>query len=388
MDRFLVILVNGHLSQAELEIVLSKAMIEFKIIEKNEIFVILEVEKASELLKLGGIYKVGGIICMNNSLERIFDEIEQDGTLTNLEDKQQWNVSYYSDEMIDIDVFDEIQSNFAGLIKESSRKTKFIRNNMKSDNFIELSVDKEREGAVNILVGNSNKKYYIAENKISIKSKDFIDRDLNRPYQDSRISLSPRTARILVNILGLEDGSTILDPFCGTGTFLMESIIQGYKVIGIDNRKECVFGTKKNLLWIMKEQNLRNRMKYVKQDDAEKLSCVETSTIDGIVTEPILLPHFKNSPNYEIAEDVLKKSKKIYEKSLRAMFRVLKNNGKVSIVTPRIKTRDNNYITFSFRKMVKESGFILDNRLDEQPFVMKASGDQKVLREIWLLKKN
>ena len=388
MDRFLIILVNGHLSQAELRIILSKAMIEFRIIENNEIFIILEVEKASELLKLGGIYKVGGIICMNNSLERIFDEIEQDGTLTNLEDKQQWNVSYYSDEMIDIDVFDEIQSNFAGLIKESSRKTKFIRNNMKSDNFIELSVDKEREGAVNILVGNSNKKYYIAENKISIKSKDFIDRDLNRPYQDSRISLSPRTARILVNILGLEDGSTILDPFCGTGTFLMESIIQGYKVIGVDNRKECVFGTKKNLLWIMKEQNLRNRMKYVKQDDAEKLSCVETSTIDGIVTEPILLPHFKNSPNYEIAEDVLKKSKKIYEKSLRAMFRVLKNNGKVSIVTPRIKTRDSNYITFSFRKMVKESGFILDNRLDEQPFVMKASGDQKVLREIWLLKKN
>ena len=92
--------------------------------------------------------------------------------------------------------------------------------------------------------------------------------------------------------------------------------------------------------------------------------------------------------NYEIAEDVLKKSKKIYEKSLRAMFRVLKNNGKVSIVTPRIKTRDNNYITFSFRKMVKESGFILDNRLYEQPFVMKESGDQKVLREIWLLKKN
>ena len=170
MDRFLVILVNGHLSQAELEIVLSKAMIEFRIIENNDLFVILEVEKASELLKLGGIYKVGGIICVNNSLERIFDEIEQDGTLINLEDKQQWNVSYYSDEMIDIDVFDEIQSNFAGLIKESSRKTKFIRNNMKSDNFIELSVDKEKKGAVNILVGNSNKKYYIAESKISIKS--------------------------------------------------------------------------------------------------------------------------------------------------------------------------------------------------------------------------
>ena len=43
MDRFLVILVNGYLSQAELKIILSKAMIKFKIIENNEIFIILEV---------------------------------------------------------------------------------------------------------------------------------------------------------------------------------------------------------------------------------------------------------------------------------------------------------------------------------------------------------
>ena len=40
MDRFLVILVNGYLSQAELKIILSKAMIKFKIIENNEIFII------------------------------------------------------------------------------------------------------------------------------------------------------------------------------------------------------------------------------------------------------------------------------------------------------------------------------------------------------------
>ena len=89
-----------------------------------------------------------------------------------------------------------------------------------------------------------------------------------------------------------------------------------------------------------------------------------------------------------MAEDELKSSKSVYQKSLLAMHRVLKNDGKVCIVTPRIRTRDNRYITFSFRKMLKKAGFRLDKRLDEQPFVMKQSGDQKVLREIWLLKKN
>ena len=70
------------------------------------------------------------------------------------------------------------------------------------------------------------------------------------------------------------------------------------------------------------------------------------------------------------------------------MYRVLKKNGNISIVTPRIKTRNNNFITFSFRKMIKNAGFVIDKRLNEQPFIMKASGDQKVLREIWLLKKH
>ena len=240
MERFLVILVNGLLSQAELMIILSKSMIEFKIIENNETFVILEVEDESKLLELGGIYKVGKIICINESFEKMFEEIEQDGTLINLDDKQQWNISYYSDEKINTDLYDEIQNNLAGLIKKNSTKTKFIRNNMKSDYFIELSVDKEKKNAMNILLGNTNNRFYIAENKKSIKSSKFIKRDLNRPYQDSKISLSPRTARILVNMLGLENGKTILDPFCGTGTFLIEAIIQGYKVAGVDNRKESV----------------------------------------------------------------------------------------------------------------------------------------------------
>ena len=108
----------------------------------------------------------------------------------------------------------------------------------------------------------------------------------------------------------------------------------------------------------MKEYKLKNKMKYIKQDNAEKLSCIDSLSIDGIVTEPILLPNFKSSPNYEMAEEELKRSKSVYEKSLLAMHRVLKNDGKVCIVTPRIRTRDNRYITFSYRKMLKKAGLM------------------------------
>ena len=52
MDRFLIVLVNGVLSQAELITILSKSSTNFQIIEKNETFVILKTENKDELVKL------------------------------------------------------------------------------------------------------------------------------------------------------------------------------------------------------------------------------------------------------------------------------------------------------------------------------------------------
>lgn len=388
MTRFLITLVNGRLSQSELKNILMKAKIPFKILENNEIFIVLEISKKEELLKLGGIYKIGRIICTNNSLEDLYEKIEKSRILENLEHKQKWNISYYSKNQIDIKTYENMQNFIRTQIKKNTKKSKFIKNNMNSENFIELSVDKEKQTSINILVGYDEKRYYFAENEFSVKSSKFINRDLNRPYQDSKISLSPRTARILVNILGLEKEKIVLDPFCGTGTFLLEALMQGYEIIGIDNRKECVIGTKNNLYWLIKQHKLKNRIKYVKKDNAEVLSSVETSTIDGIVTEPILLPNFKNFPTYTIAEESLKQSKRIYKKGLKSMYRVLKKNGRVSIVTPRIRTRNNEFITFDFRQMIKETKFSLNNNLEEQPFIMNTSNNQKIIREIWLLNKN
>lgn len=388
MTKFLITLVNGRLSQSELKNILMKAKIPFKILENNEIFLVLEISKKEELLKLGGIYKIGRIICTNNSLEDLYEKIEKSKILENLEHKQKWNISYYSKNQVDIKTYENMQNFIRTQIKKNTKKSKFIKNNMNSENFIELSVDKEKQTAINILVGYNGNRYYFAENEFSVKSSKFINRDLNRPYQDSKISLSPRTARILVNILGLEKEKIVLDPFCGTGTFLLEALMQGYEIIGIDNRKECVIGTKNNLYWLIKQHKLKNRIKYVKKDNAEVLSSVETSTIDGIVTEPILLPNFKNFPTYTIAEESLKQSKRIYKKGLKSMYRVLKKNGRVSIVTPRIRTRNNEFITFDFRQMIKETKFSLNNNLEEQPFIMNTSNDQKIIREIWLLNKN
>ncbi|RWM96177.1 MAG: restriction endonuclease [Mesorhizobium sp.] len=44
----------------------------------------------------------------------------------------------------------------------------------------------------------------------------------------------PQLAKALVNISGIKPGSSILDPFCGSGTVLLEGMLNGYAAFGCD----------------------------------------------------------------------------------------------------------------------------------------------------------
>ncbi len=60
-------------------------------------------------------------------------------------------------------------------------------------------------------------------------------------------SMSPALARALSNIAGGYDGSTLLDPTCGTGGVLVESTLAGGRVMGGDASREMVEGARTNL---------------------------------------------------------------------------------------------------------------------------------------------
>ena len=71
-------------------------------------------------------------------------------------------------------------------------------------------------------------------------------------------SLHPKLAKALINITGIKDvrtefGTTyggnekLLDPFCGTGGFLIEAGLMGIKCVGFDINKEMIKGCKENL---------------------------------------------------------------------------------------------------------------------------------------------
>ncbi|MDO8515219.1 MAG: methyltransferase domain-containing protein [bacterium] len=150
----------------------------------------------------------------------------------------------------------------------------------------------------------------------TIAVQDFEDwgkRDYGRPEVEGHIGmLPPKVARMMVN---LAQANSILDPFCGTGTVLMEALTIGLKAVGSDINPKQVERTRKNLEWLGQKVDLYCH-------DATKIS-EKVSNIDAIVTETDLGPR----DNLE----------QLYINCFEDWTKVLKPGGKVVIALPFVK---------------------------------------------------
>jgi tRNA (guanine10-N2)-dimethyltransferase len=105
-----------------------------------------------------------------------------------------------------------------------------------------------------------------------------------------------KLTRVMINLTGLKKGQTLCDPFCGTGTTLLESESMGINAIGIDfDQKMCEIS----------KENLKNngyKSEILKSDFQELVKISEK--FDGIVTD---LPYGRSSKTSEKPEDILKR---------------------------------------------------------------------------------
>jgi len=77
--------------------------------------------------------------------------------------------------------------------------------------------------------------------------RQFEEREVaNRPFF-SPISVEPKWARASLNLLGLPEGSSVYDPFCGTGGILIEAGLLGHRILGSDMDERMVEGSAMNL---------------------------------------------------------------------------------------------------------------------------------------------
>jgi len=77
--------------------------------------------------------------------------------------------------------------------------------------------------------------------------KSYQERKPHMRILPKPVSLAPRTAKVMSNLLHANEGETIIDPCCGTGGLLIEAGLLGKIVLGVDIDPEMVDISKKNL---------------------------------------------------------------------------------------------------------------------------------------------
>jgi tRNA (guanine10-N2)-dimethyltransferase len=80
-----------------------------------------------------------------------------------------------------------------------------------------------------------------------ITSKTFSERRPRKKPFFHPSAMPSKIARCMVNLSHSKAESLVLDPFCGTGTSLIEASYVGCRAVGVDAQKRMILGTRKNL---------------------------------------------------------------------------------------------------------------------------------------------
>jgi len=156
----------------------------------------------------------------------------------------------------------------------------------------------------------------VGETLIQLDKKQFHSRSPDKKPFFRSIALKPRVARLLVNLARVREGEILLDPFCGTGSILVEAGLMGIKGIGVEIDRELVKGASTNIRYY--------NIKDVVLINADSRFMVYNS-VDGIATDP---PYGRSASTHG------SRIEEIYFKFLVNAQESVKNKGYIVFMSP------------------------------------------------------
>lgn len=143
-----------------------------------------------------------------------------------------------------------------------------------------------------------------------IKPKTFSERRPRKKPFFHPSAMPSKLARCMVNLAHAKAGKLLLDPFCGTGSILVEAALIGCRALGLDVQRCMAQGCRKNL------SHFNLSLEGVVIADARKLPLTR---IDCIATDP---PYGRSattlkSTTKQIVEGVLSSARSLLQRGQR-----------------------------------------------------------------------
>lgn len=373
------------LSKIELASVLKKEEINFEKIYEADKFTVLDFEESPDfnylISRLGGTVRIARVYHGSDNLTEEF--------IQKLDFYFPRNFNYTVE---GLGLTEKEYSEVDGIIKKVIRnyKSKGVQKHP-DQGFVDPSsyFSWRLDEGFELFVIKLNNKFFFAQTVSCSDPKQHAFKDNERPVQKFTRGTSFRLAQMMVNCLGLEEGSTIVDPFCGIGTFLIEGLIAGYNVIGIDNEKEMTDASQRNLKWAQKVFNLSREYKLITQDAQSA-----DYRADGCVFEPFMGPFMTKLPNKQKAIKVIQMLENLYLDVFDNLYQNMTDNAPVVCVLPYLETSEGEAVQLSgkffnrlkFHLVSKEE--VAEQFDIRNPLEYDTPDGSRIRRRIYILRRN
>ncbi len=163
-------------------------------------------------------------------------------------------------------------------------------------------------------------------------------RDFGRPRRNAKQGmLPPKLARMMLNMTGKTvNGATVLDPFCGSGTVLMEAALLGAgKLLGGDVSGKATHDTRENTAWLHKELHIDvPPAEFFTSKASEIATHIPPNSVDMLVTETYLgNPRNGGESVADVKEGILY-IETMYRESFAGLKSLLKGGSVIVIAAP------------------------------------------------------
>lgn len=354
------------------------------------IFKLDELNKPQKLQnQLGGSIKIIEIFAefnhrdkklVNNLLSALEDELKEE--FTDYTGKMNFAASILGTNKLHSISIKEILNFSKKFLKSLGINSRFVnkdfRGNPKPSTIYKAKV---LEKGIDISIIKLDNNIYLGKS-ISIQDIDaYSKRDFDKPGRDAKVGmLPPKLAQIMINLAG--PTKSIFDPFCGTGTVLLEGLLMGKEaVVGSDISERMVQMTEQNLNWAKDELKTTGQSRTFVRDAAFIDKAHLPEDIDAIITEGYLGKPVSELPDEHNREKTFRELSNLHINWLRAAYASSSEKCKIVMCIAAFKTEKGMHHLPRFREIVDLAGYKM-----EKIFTYSRK-DQIVVRDIAVLSK-
>ena len=190
-------------------------------------------------------------------------------------------------------------------------KPRLVKGNEDNINAASIKHNKLASSGYEFLIVASSSGVHLARTIAAQDVDNYSKRDYDKPCRDSKVGmLPPKLSQMLINLTRPDSDTRIVDPFCGSGSLLIEASLMGLSAEGSDMSKKMIECTKANVEWFYSEYPKSTPISVSDAADATLREYPKSKY--AVATEGYLGENFSSQPTQTQLNEQIERLKELY----------------------------------------------------------------------------